>query len=316
MLLSNHHPQPQPGDRVHRCVRAERPGLASLVEAIDRSDATLLKQEGGRFVALVRTPGRDLVLKGRAFTSMLARVRCSLRVSTMHRQWSGARRLHGAGIPAARPIALLGRSPRAMEPLCRSLGLPPGGYEVLVLEHVPGETALEILSAHRLGVRRQHALARAVGVHAATMLRAGLCNRDHKPSNLIVCFEDDIPLLTLIDSVGIHRRGNPGELARMLSMLLIEPLGVGLRPRAALVYRVLRDACAAWLEGTLGRPLGAARSDPRALRALVRSTARRVEQYIETHGDPTPKVHPLRPPAQTPPRPSAPPSNAAYPDSP
>lgn len=224
---------------------------------------------------------KALIVKRRKLEGVRQRVANRAHASRAFRQWRGIKLLVRAGIPVSRPVAVVSRR---------------GHCEWLVLEEVPGETALALLTGRALSVRDQHAAARAVGVQASTLLRAGLTNRDHKLSNIVVSMEDGVPLVTLIDTVAIRRRGNPGELVRMLATLLIEAIGVQHPPRGAIAFRALRDACAAWLEATLGRPLGAHKGDRKALRALVRSTARRIDQYVRTHGDPTPEVSPLETP--------------------
>ncbi|HEX8877683.1 MAG TPA: hypothetical protein VF777_13115 [Phycisphaerales bacterium] len=271
--------------------------LARFVATFRPDASTVLKAEGNSFVARAELEGVALVIKSRQLGTIRERAKSLLRASRGFRQWRGARRLQRAGIPVARPIALLtqhGVAPAEAAADARSLPLVhTWPREWLLLEEAPGKTLLHHLADRDLSVRDEHALARAVGVQVGAMLRANVCNRDHKPSNLIVTFDEGVPIVTLIDTVGIRRRGNPGEMARMLATLLIEPIGVGVPPRSAVAYRVLRDACAAWLEHTLARPLGAAKGDRKALRSMVRSMARRVDQYIRTHGDPTPKVNPL-----------------------
>ncbi|MBL8877048.1 MAG: hypothetical protein JNM86_14735 [Phycisphaerae bacterium] len=272
--------------RIVKDWRGRAPMVRDLIEAIEGAQAPeieWLKRGQTSFVCRARPDGIGIVVKMRELVTLRDRAKCVLRASRAFRQWRGARRLAARGIPAARPLALLVQSGN------------PGKRirEWLILEDVQGATVLHWLAARRLSVVDQHALARAVGVQVGAMLRAGLCNRDHKPSNLIAEFVDGVPIVTLIDTVAIRRRSNPGEMVRMLATLLIESIGVGVAPRGAIAFRVLRDACAAWLEGTLGRPLGSHKGDRKALRALVRSTARRIDQYIRFHGDPTPKDNPL-----------------------
>lgn len=299
MGISFHIPR---GVRVEKIAPAWRDRKSVLTQfassfRLDPATGTVLKAEGHSFVVRVELEGMPLIVKWRALVGLRDRAKSLLRASRGFRQWRGARRLQRAGIPVAGPIALLTQS-GGLEPeatIWPKAPLPPHDWprEWLLLEEAPGKTLLRHLADRDLSVRDEHALARAVGVQVGAMLRANVCNRDHKPSNLIVTFDEGVPIVTLIDTVAIRRRGNPGEMARMLATLLIEPIGVGVAPRGTLAYRVLRDACAAWLEHTLARPLGTAKGDKKALRAMVRSMARRVDQYIRTHGDPTPKVNPL-----------------------
>lgn len=295
MGFSFHIPRGIRLEKVAPAWRDRADALARFVGTFRPDASMVLKAEGNSFVARAELEGVALVVKSRELATIRERAKNLLRASRGFRQWRGARRLQRAGIPVARPIALLtqhgvAQTESAADARAHSLAWP---REWLLLEEAPGKTLLHHLADRDLSVRDEHALARAVGVQVGAMLRANVCNRDHKPSNLIVTLDEGVPIVTLIDTVGIRRRGNPGEMARMLATLLIEPIGVGVPPRSAVAYRVLRDACAAWLEHTLARPLGAAKGDKKALRSMVRSMARRVDQYIRTHGDPTPKVNPL-----------------------
>ncbi|MBX3388202.1 MAG: hypothetical protein KF691_01960 [Phycisphaeraceae bacterium] len=291
----------RPGFRVARIVkdwRSRAPAVKDFASGFGlepESRIELFKVAGHSFVGRARLEGQPVVVKWRELTTLNDRAKCAFGASRLFRQWRGARLLARAGIPAARPVALLvqyGRSPAESAAGVAARG-PANPREWLVLEDVPGSTVLKFMADRTLGIVDQHALARAVGVQVGAMLRAGLCNRDHKPSNLVASFDDGVPIVTLIDTVAIRRRSNPGEMVRMLATLLIESIGVKVAPRGAIAFRVLRDACAAWLEGTLGRPLGSHKGDRKALRALVRSTARRIDQYVRHHGDPTPKDDPL-----------------------
>lgn len=295
----------RPGIRIARIVKDWRDRAPVVKQfalglgSVDASALELLKSGKHSFVGRVTLDGQPVVVKWRELTTLNDRAKCVFGASRAFRQWRGARRLASAGIPAARPFALLvqyGISSATSDSgeSARSYANP---REWLILENVPGKTVLHHLADEELSLIDQHALARAVGVQVGAMLRAGLCNRDHKPSNLMASFDDGVPIVTLIDTVAIRRRSNPGEMVRMLATLLVESIGVGVAPRGAIAFRVLRDACAAWLEGTLGRPLGAHKGDRKALRALVRSTAKRVDQYIRFHGDPKPKDNPLESPA-------------------
>ncbi|MBX3381354.1 MAG: hypothetical protein KF805_14760 [Phycisphaeraceae bacterium] len=290
----------RPGIRVARIVKEWRDRAPSVKEfaaglgTADDNAIHLFKVGKHSFVGRASLQGRTVVVKWRELFSFNDRVKCAVGASRSFRQWRGARMLARAGIPAARPLALLvqyGLSPAETHAGPSQSRANP--REWLILECIPGKTVLQHLADRELSLRDQHALARAVGVQAGAMLRAGLCNRDHKPSNVIASFEDGVPIVTLVDTVAIRRRSNPGEMVRMLATLLIESIGVGVAPRGAIAFRVLRDACAAWLEGTLARPLGSHPGDRKALRALIRSTARRIDQYVRFHGDPTPKDNPL-----------------------
>lgn len=186
------------------------------------------------------------------------------------------------------------------------------------MERLSGPSVLEILAAARgrhdstrgdaadapqaalLGPRRQLALARELGRQLRRLIGHGRFNRDHKPSNLIVLSADHRPRVAIIDCVAIlpvSRAGGPGEaLQRMLASLYIEPSGVGAPPRRSLILATLHGALGIDRPASPGAPriLRSHRVDRRRLRALWNSVADRVR----SHGDPTPRVDPLSPPAR------------------
>lgn len=146
------------------------------------------------------------------------------------------------------------------------------------MEALPGKSILQHLADRDLTTRQEHAVAAAIGSDIALLARHVLQNRDHKPSNLILT-NPAKPAIAIIDCVAI-RRGIRAD--RMLASLVIEPSGVGLRPRRALMMRVIREC---------------ARNAPDILegghRRWVRELWRRVAAIVQAHGDPTPRVNPL-----------------------
>ncbi len=211
-----------------------------------------------------------IVLKVETLTNWRAVVGSYLGLTKAHRQWRGSRRLRNHGIAAARGCALLrGRDDSG---LC----------EALVLEYIADQTLLEQLARPDLSISMQHKLARAVGRYLARMHLNHLVNRDSKPSNLMVQWNDGEPKLTVIDTVAISRErpaDHDRSLERMMRDLLLEPIGCGYAPRRSIMMRALRQ-CAVRL---------GVRSQPDWCKARWE----RVSALIAEHGDPTPRDNPL-----------------------
>lgn len=229
-----------------------------------------LKRDAG--VHVLRTPD-GYVLKSQPLTSRRRRLEFLLGFSRAHRHWRGSLRLAALGLPTARCLALA-RTPDAA---------------VLAMDALPGRSVLEHLSRRDLPVRDEHAVARALGALARTLVDAGRFNRDAKPSNLIVLPPDppaDGPAapgrpgrsVATIDCVAIRRcpRRSGRHLARTLASMIIEPIGCACPPRRALRLRAVRSA--------LGD-----HPDRRAVRELWRA----VERLVAEHPDPRPRVSPL-----------------------
>lgn len=261
-----------------RAVERAAPKLVRLAHGLARADwsgalegfnpnhAQTLKMAVGAGVYRSTMLGRPVVVKIRLACGPVERLKLLTRTGRAWRQWRGAEVLARAGVPAAGPLAI------AVEPTAA------GPREWLVLEALPGRTLL----AHAADVhagrgvltpRAQHALASAAGALAGAIDRAGLFNRDLKPSNVIVTSlgtGGGGPVLAVVDTVAVRRgRG----LARMLHALAVEPLGVGALPRRGLLMRALH----------------AAEPDKARRHALWREVAR----SLEAHGDPTPVDDPL-----------------------
>ena len=131
-------------------------------------------------------------------------------------------------------------------------------------------------------MKRQHDLARRAGELTARLAAAGLFNRDHKPSNIIVEHErpgaPKSPGLVLIDTAGVTRLG-ARRPERMLFNLVVEFVGTRTLPRRTLLMRALR--------AYLDHANGSTRGTPRAVWDEV-------ERLLAEHGDPTPKDDPLQ----------------------
>jgi hypothetical protein len=162
----------------------------------------------------------------------------------------------------------------------------------MVLEFVEGKTLLEVLDEVKrgvgIGVKEQHAVARAVGKQIRAMMDGYCPNRDHKPSNLVVRRAGGHWEIAVIDCVGIGGRtwGLPhidsGDWEDMLESVIVEPIGCGCAPRRAL-----------WMRGLCsigGTPEGAS---PHQRHRWLRGTIKWVEVMVKAHGDPRPRVDPL-----------------------
>lgn len=155
--------------------------------------------------------------------------------------------------------------------------------ETLVMERLEGPTMLEVVAGRAPAVDdaapRQSRLARAAGELVGAMSRAGLRNRDLKPSNVIVLASPESGAtrggytLAQIDTVGVSLRTD-ADRSEMLFRLFVECVGTGNTPRRALRWRAA---------------LAAADNEPARARVLWRD----VEARLRRHGDPTPRVNPL-----------------------
>lgn len=240
--------------------------------AFDPADALTLKRDRGTAVYRSRLAGRDVVVKRWDLLGVMARLKALLRWSRAHRHWNGAKRLTSWGVRTAAPLALLTN---------REHG---SSRTWLVLEALQGRTVLDHMAARDLGLRQEHAVADAVGGMVSRLRTAGGFNRDGKPSNLIVTLaSDEDAVVAVVDCVAIGRARGERRLAQMLASLYIEPLGCGCPPRLALAMRVVRGVC----------PQVDRRERVDAVKRLWRAAA----SIVTSHGDPTPRVSPLREPA-------------------
>lgn len=174
-----------------------------------------------------------------------------------------------------------------------------GRHELLINEWVDGPTMLRLL-ADAGDVARRKELFEVAGRLIGRLWRSGLVNRDHKPSNLVFRSRSlDHP--HLLDVGGIRKRSGDDEIkealryrgeyrmiARMCASQVIEPRGVGITVSPADIELLVSSAFRVENEGS---PI------PQAYPNLVKEVLRDVNAMIETHGDATPKVNPLNPPA-------------------
>lgn len=244
------------------------PSILAAVRALDPSHARVIKRDGHAEVLAAVVAGVGVIIKRWTARSPADALKMAVRCGRADRHARGAARLRACGVPTA---AVLARE------TTREQGRRT---QVLVLEKLAGKTVLEHLADGDLSPRTQHAIARRIALDMAAMLRQGFYNRDHKPSNLIVTSTSaSDPRTAVIDTVAIRRSGDVGAI-RMLASLYIEPLGCGHPPRRALAFRVVRTLA----DQGLGKPY----------QQLWMYAA----NVIRNHGDPTPRIDPLRPTAE------------------
>jgi hypothetical protein len=238
-----------------------------------------LKSDGPAWVRRCTLLGRDVVVKCRPHGAREGLKRLFGRTRG-DRHWRGAEWLVSRGFHTAEPIlladALVDHIPS----------------ELLITEFVDAPSLLDLLAAHpsRLGVKQEHEVARAVARLVHAMLLEGRYNRDGKPSNLLIAptldGEGGAFRVIVLDCVAIRRGRSFRVYKRSLVNLLLEPMGTGCMPRLALCARVVHEL------------VGPPPLDPqeRSSRWVDRAYSwYKVKEYIEAHGDPTPRVSPLGP---------------------
>ena len=231
----------------------------------------VLKEDGDVVVRRARVLGRDVVVKRWGMSRAKRRLQAVLNTTPACRHWRGAERLKAIGVRTAEPYALVrGRD-------------ESGTCEVLAMEWLRGRSVLEHVASPTLSVRGQHTLARAVGAHIGLLAEHGAVNYDGKASNLIVIEGDGPPEIGVIDCGAVGGM-NDGEPADSLSRLVVEMIGVGCPPRVALAMRAVEPLIDVWDSMGLSIPRRTFRDE---IWACVR-------EFLRRHGDPTPKVDPLR----------------------
>lgn len=203
------------------------------------------------------------VMRADRFKDRLARWTTGTRL--MH-QWDGGTGLKHKGI---------------LTPDCYAMWRGEGDIECLAMEYIEGQTLLHELARARLRIRSQHSLAAETGKLVAQILKVGAYNRDHKPSNIMVRWIDDTPILSVIDPTGL-RIAKAGGDTLMLAKLVIECLGIGMKPKRTLMMRAL----CAW-----SNEMGRSKTERKKMWRVI-------EFVVQRHGDPTPKVDPLAEPIE------------------
>lgn len=237
----------------------DRAGVDSIIAALRAGEwspgSRFVKREGDRWVWLGELPasagGAVLVIKGRPRGGL-----GMLPDRHAVKQAIGAARLRRIGVATSEPIALL------------DVRLESGAAERwLILNALPGDTLANTLARGGRTHAQDAALAQRAGALVRTLHEAGLFNRDHKASNLIVT---PAGAIGVVDTVAIRRRRSVSTRRRMLVSMCKELTGIGALPRRTQLLRCLRAAS------------DDARADWRAIALLMRDA-----------GDTTPRVDPL-----------------------
>jgi hypothetical protein len=256
----------------------------ALGDAAWVAGARVLKDEAGSgWVRRAVVNGRDVVVKCRLLNSAARRFKSAMGLGHGQRHWRGALELTRRNIATGRPIALMHG------------WIDDGPAELLVLEFVSGRTVLEWIAAARTArgaeARARRAITRRLAELEVLMSVRGVMNRDHKASNLVVTTDTAGEYsIAIIDCVGVRpTRFSDGQ--RMQASLVTEAIGCGVAPTRPMVFRYLRD-CREVSNEEWGEP-EEYRSREQD-RAAIRSDWEIVSGMVKKHGDPRPKVNPLR----------------------
>lgn len=270
---------PDARTRILHSVIAKPHALASAIASPESlAGARILKDDRrSTVVRMDHTPAGSVVVKTRLLNRVRDRLDTLLTRTQLERQIRGARTLQRIGVATAEPLLLVRGADRATG----------AARESLVTRALPGRTLLHLMDdiargpAQAPSFAAQRAVARTLGRQLQRFAAAGLFNRDHKPSNLIVMFNDSPPEVAVIDTVAIRAdRLKDGGL-RMLTSLMLEPLGCGCPPPRTMRMRTL---------------IAATTDDahPHGAPLIARKAAwRAVAQAVHEHGDSRPRVNPL-----------------------
>lgn len=230
------------------------------------SRARVVKTDDRSSVLSGEVAGRGVIVKTLVTNPVRSRAPASIGKTRLNRQWRGAEMLIERGFPTVEPVLMWqGRSSR-------------GHYaETLVMERVEGRTLLGALAGGALALGTQRELAEEAGRLTARLVKAGLFNRDHKPSNIILRdgASNGRGRLVLIDTAGVTRLGSHRP-ERMLFNLIVECVGTGTLPRRSVLLAGVKAYVDQVGDGEW------------------REIWRAVERMLAEHGDPTPKDDPLR----------------------
>ena len=214
--------------------------------------------------------GRECVIKCQKLDSPRRKLQSMLCASPAWRHWKQARWLLAHGFSTAEPLAIVrGRRDGT-------------AVECLVLEYLSGRSVLEHLAGGGLSAGCEHRVAEAVAHLACRLARERRCNRDAKPSNLIVTSLHETGAdLAVIDCADLRRcpPNDEAAIVRMLVSAALEPMGCGCLPRRAVRMRAVFTAAEVL--------------DPANPRTRAKRLWRLIERAVAAHGDPTPKDDPL-----------------------
>ena len=264
-------------------VRTSAAGGVATPELVNITVCKVLKSSSESAVASAgvrKNAPATLLIKAR-FLTLADRLKLFVGLSRMQRQWRGAGELRHLDLAVNRPL-VHGVSTLAGK-----------GVEVLVTEFLPGTTLLHHLRDKSLSASDARHISRELARIIVAMVRRGRFNRDFKPSNLIVSEPDDRGArhIAQIDTVAIHRC-NPARFdiapVRMLTCLMLEPIGCGCPPTTRQRLRLLRDVVTAWNDEHDATEL-----DPEIRRGGIMTLGKLVAAEINAHGDPRPRNNPL-----------------------
>ena len=270
---------PDARTRILHSVIAKPHALAVAIAAPEALAAAQVLKDDRRATVLRmdHTPAGAVVVKTRLLNRLRDRLDTLFMRTQLERQIRGARTLQRIGVATAEPLLLV----RGVHRATRS------PRESLVTRALPGRTLLHLMDdiarrrAHAPSLDAQRAVAHTLGRQLQRFAAAGLFNRDHKPSNLIVMFDDSPPEIAVIDTVAIRRDHVRDGGLRMLTSLMLEPLGCRCPPPRTMRMRTLIAATTD-------------QAHPQGAPLVARKAAwRAVAQAIHEHGDPTPRVNPL-----------------------
>ncbi|MEE9212636.1 MAG: hypothetical protein V3U29_08285 [Phycisphaeraceae bacterium] len=240
----------------------DRAALVPFLERLLTAESTpiqTLKDDPNRSVVRhVAVDGRHYVIKRYRVPRWKTWLLYRLRQSPTWREWYGALRLVRAHRRVSAPLAIVHQPARGRE------------AQVLILPYIEGRALERMIqdgaANHPWRESYRHKrldLARIVGTQIGRLLTAGIVNRDHKLSNLIMdraCQEHgDEPVI--IDPLGLRRRRSDRQVYRMLVMLLRTSERAG---------PVTTRECMTCLKAVLKTDPSLARHEPRRLRAVAR----------------------------------------------
>ena len=170
----------------------------------------LLKDGIRTRVRLVEVGGQRFIAKHHFYRAPIDRLRSRCHTGGAFREWSGASLWRSAGGRGVHPVALV-----------RGFGPPRG--DLLLLPYVEGPTLQQVLQGDAEGPadpRMRRRIARAMGRQMAVAFAAGVTNRDHKPTNVVLddhALKGNAPYL--IDLDGVQRRSSGRGLLAMVRSL-------------------------------------------------------------------------------------------------